>query len=238
MKLIKTAALLSLALLLCCNKPEVAPAPTSTEAITEAPPDMFVDPIEVENEQMSYHQGKMYFRHPDQDALVPAKCRVVTSRNPAEELRSLVGKLGRAPEPGEGLPIWPENPRLRDAFVAENGLAVLDFSQDYLRKVNVGATGEAYMVSSLLQAVFANFPKIEKVHILIQGEVAETFLGHIDIEFPLTRKHIRFRVIEDAPATLAPSPTVTVPTPTPATGTAPAPAPAQPAPQTTPPPGP
>jgi hypothetical protein len=116
-------------------------------------------------------------------------------------------------------------------------LAVLDFSADYLSKVNVGATGEAYMVSSLLQAVFTNFPKIEKVHILIQGEVAETFLGHIDIELPLTRKHIRFRVIDEAPATTT-GPTVTIPAVTPAVGTPVGSGPSQPVPQPAPPPGP
>lgn len=242
MKPIHALALFALCFLFCCGKPQAPPATAPTQEITEAPAELFSEPVEIESSQHTYHQGTLYFRAPNDEALVPASCRVLTSQNPAEELRSLVGKLGRAPEAGEGLPIWPDAPRLRDAFITDK-LAVLDFPQEYLNKLNVGATAEAYMVSSLLQAVFTHFPKIERVHILVQGEVAETFLGHIDIEFPLTRKHVRMRVIQAQPATLtpaqAPEPSPAPPAaPTPTPGTTPVDASTPPTPQPTPPPGP
>ncbi len=237
MKPFQHLACLPLVLLICCGKPPAPPAAAPTQEITEAPGELFSEPVEVESAEHTYHAGTFYYRHPSEDALVPASCRVLTSVNPAEELRSLIGKLGRAPETGEGLPIWPTNPRLRDAFIT-GPLAVLDFSADYLGKLNVGATDEAYMVSSLLQAVFTNFPKVEKVHILIQGDVAETFLGHIDIEFPLTRKSVRYRVIQAQPATLTPV-QVPAPAPDPSPASTPGPvateAPPQPAAQPPPP---
>lgn len=200
--------LLSL-LLLSCQKP-LPPAPaTPPEVLAEAPSETFSEVLE-EPAAQSYHKGTFYYRAPEMDALVPATCSILNSKNAAEEIRSLVGKLGRAPDEGEGLPIWSEQPKVRDVFTTKDGLVVIDFSKDFLERISTGATGESYMISSLLQAVFFNFPAFNRVHILVQGEVSESFLGHIDIEFPLTRKNIRYPVV--AALTIPdPSPTPSAP---------------------------
>lgn len=68
----------------------------------------------------------------------------------------------------------------------EGNLALVDFSGHIKTKHWGGSTAELLTVYSIVNAVTANFKKIEKVQILIEGERFATLAGHVKIDRPIT----------------------------------------------------
>ena len=92
----------------------------------------------------------------------------------------------------EGLqPVLPAKTTVRQ-LVIENGLAVVDLSQEAVR-IDRGSWGEALVVWSLVNTL-TKFPEVEAVRILIEGQPVETLAGHFDLSRPLRRNE---QVIRD-----------------------------------------
>lgn len=68
----------------------------------------------------------------------------------------------------------------------EDGLAVADFSQELVTDFNGGALLESYLVKAIVNTL-TQFPQIQEVQILVEGEVVESIGGHILISKPLKR---------------------------------------------------
>ena len=81
-------------------------------------------------------------------------------------------------------PALPAGFGLRQLFLGRNGVVYVDFS------VSPSATVPDIMTERLhlwswINSFCINFPEIQSVKILIEGEEADTFWGHIDITSPL-----------------------------------------------------
>ena len=76
------------------------------------------------------------------------------------------------------------------------GVCTVDFSGEILQ-VNVGAGGEAAVLSSIV-ATLGQFPDVNAVRILVEGQPMETLAGHIDITGPLSTENLPvFQVLGD-----------------------------------------
>lgn len=76
------------------------------------------------------------------------------------------------------------------------GVCTVDFSAEILQ-VNVGSGGEATVLSSIV-ATLGQFPGVESVRILVEGQPMETLAGHVDITGPLSDSNIPvFQVMDD-----------------------------------------
>ncbi len=78
-------------------------------------------------------------------------------------------------------------PQGTTAKVSQSGdLVTVDFSRE-IRNVNVGSSGEALLINSLLACLFET-PTIQRVQILIDGKQTDSLAGHVEIAKPLARR--------------------------------------------------
>ena len=77
----------------------------------------------------------------------------------------------------------PEDSVIRAAYLLPAGLAVVDVGGPTLDSGwNTGSHGELIAVYSLVQTVVSNFPSVQRVRIVVNGQPAQTLAGHIEID--------------------------------------------------------
>mgnify|MGYP000315471142 CR=1 FL=1 len=116
--------------------------------------------------------------------LVPEKRTV----NKVEGLpKAALEELIRGPRPGSGLEkLIPEGTKLRN-FKVRDGIAYADFSGEIRSRFPGGSRREELLVYSIVNTL-TQFPEIQKVQFLIEGEKADTIGGHMGINEPLARE--------------------------------------------------
>ena len=140
----------------------------------------------------------VYYRHPLIQAMLPRAKTIFRHMDAAGRIKQVIDQLSLAPADGYGLPIWPANTHVREIYLLTDSTVVVDLSADFLGNIYVGAAREELMVYSLVNSILDNFDSYQNVYLLIDGEVQETLLGHIDIERPLHRNKVN-SVIPDEP---------------------------------------
>lgn len=84
-----------------------------------------------------------------------------------------------------GLHPLPEATRLLDVFFDGDGELVLNFSDDLRTDHPGGSEAELATVRCLVGTLATNFPAIDRVRILVDGENVPTLAGHADLGGPL-----------------------------------------------------
>ncbi len=93
--------------------------------------------------------------------------------------------LLNGPMPQEELaPSVPPGTRLINLKIA-NDLATANFSEEIRTQFIGGAQLESHLVSAIVKTL-TQFPYIQEVQILINGEIVESIAGHIVIDNPLS----------------------------------------------------
>jgi spore germination protein GerM len=67
----------------------------------------------------------------------------------------------------------------------EGGTAVVDLSREVVTNHPGGSSGEIQTVYSIINTIALNFAGVREVQILVEGSVAKTLAGHLDITMPL-----------------------------------------------------
>lgn len=100
--------------------------------------------------------------------------------------RATLQELVKGPSAGSGLlPTLPAGTTLRDIKI-QDGLATVDFSKELKSGHKGGSAGETVAVYSIVNTL-SQFPTVQKVQILIDGQKVETLAGHMDLSSPLER---------------------------------------------------
>ncbi len=95
-----------------------------------------------------------------------------TTRSRAEELVGrIVAESGAVPEGVEVL----------DVFVSSRGVAVVNFTLDFVAAHPGGLLAEELTVYSLSHSLVESFPAIAEVRFLVDGRETETLAGHLDL---------------------------------------------------------
>jgi germination protein M len=119
----------------------------------------------------------IYFGSPDGTSLIAEHRTVPSSDNVSDNIRTVIEALISGPHEG-AVATLPASVRVRGVFLFEK-TAVIDFSKELVDDFSGGTTAEFMLISSLVQTVCANFPEVESVRILVEGEEAETIGGHL-----------------------------------------------------------
>lgn len=97
-----------------------------------------------------------------------------------------IEELIQGPTAGSDLkPVLPEGTQLLGLEV-KNGTAEVNFNNAFMRNMNVGSQLEDVILSAVVNTL-TEFPEIEQVQFLIEGEVVESIGGHIETSKPLAR---------------------------------------------------
>jgi len=124
----------------------------------------------------------LYFSDQNGDYLIAEKREVPLVPGLA---RATVQELIKGPE-GKGLSgTIPEGTKLLDINI-ENGLCTVDLSKEFRDNHWGGSSGEILTVYSLVNTL-TQFPTVEKVEILVEGQKIDTLAGHMDLSAPVSR---------------------------------------------------
>ena len=80
---------------------------------------------------------------------------------------------------------FPKKAKLLQVTVSGK-VAKVDFSRELQKNFVGGSTGEEMLVGSVVNTL-TEFPEIQKVQILVDGQEVETLSGHMDLSQPLPR---------------------------------------------------
>lgn len=114
--------------------------------------------IKVENITINCKEGNQYFKLVD-------------------------SSLRQIPEGIENSTTLIDNSIIVNSIYVENGTAYVDLSKE---NMSGGSMAEAYVISQIVESLISSFEEIEKVQFLIDGENAESLMGHFDISTPFT----------------------------------------------------
>ncbi len=117
------------------------------------------------------------------DNLLHPEEREIPASTSGDEARALVEELIRGSKTGL-LSVLPENTRVRQVFITDDGTAYVDLSRQVLQASYYGSSGEMAAVYSIVNSLAYNFKNIKRVSLLIEGSERETLGGHVDLSRP------------------------------------------------------
>ena len=130
---------------------------------------------------------KLYFHRPG--AIDPARGFLIAEDreiaaidDPALRARQIIGELFRGRSNGAGS--FPEQARLRQFYLLEDGTAVVDLSQETAAGLRPGITSELAVIYSITRSLRENLEEVEQVLFLVDGQSQSTLGGHVSIADP------------------------------------------------------
>ncbi|MCQ2560205.1 MAG: GerMN domain-containing protein, partial [Clostridia bacterium] len=126
---------------------------------------------------------KIYFSDDQEMYLVAEDLTLTDGNSPEAAAKEVIAALIKGPNNTALLPTLPQGTKL-SAVQVENGLATVNFSADLRDKHSKGSDGENMTVYSIVNSL-TELEGIDRVQILVDGEVIESLAGHIDLREPL-----------------------------------------------------
>lgn len=99
-------------------------------------------------------------------------------------IRRLVEELVKGPT-SKASSVFPPSTRVQDVFWDPNGELTVIFSESLRSEHPGGSRAETATIESLLGSVELNFPEVQRLRVLIEGEVVASLAGHVDLSRPL-----------------------------------------------------
>ena len=92
-------------------------------------------------------------------------------------LRTLLALYAEHPSPH---PI-KEDADIKNVFLVNGDLCVVDLNSAFVAGHRSGILVEEYTLASMVETIAANFPRVQKVKFLVEGQERETLAGHADL---------------------------------------------------------
>lgn len=124
----------------------------------------------------------LYFSDSQAMYLVPEKRKI--SQTPSLARQAVI-ELIKGPESSELYPTIPGGTQVNEVYIVDD-IVYIDLSEEILKNHPGGSRGELMTVYSIVNTL-TEIPPIKGVQILVEGNEAESLVGHIDISMPLLR---------------------------------------------------
>lgn len=126
----------------------------------------------------------LYFADPSGKGLVSERREIPKVEGIA---RATIEELIKGPSKQSGLlPTIPKGTGLLDINVRPDGLCIVNFSQEFVANHTKGSLSEALTVYSVVNTL-TQFPTVQKVKFLVDGQERDTLAGHLDISTAMAR---------------------------------------------------
>jgi germination protein M len=149
-------------------------------------PTQFLSPSQGESESEEQKEPTIIvlFFPSEHDSLLHREEReIIPESSLAEQAKRIILELLNGSQQGYLSPIPPET-RLRELYIAKDGVAYVDFSREIMDKHLSGSSAEMTTIYSVVNSLSYNLKPIKKVFILIDGGEKKTLGGHIDLASP------------------------------------------------------
>ena len=171
-------ALLLVVLAGCSGKPAAPEAKGDGPAPAEAPETEKDDPLPKTT-------ITLYFPSATEDGLVQETREILDTARPAERGTQVLVELLAGPQSADALPAVPQGTTLRQLWIAKDGIAWADFSDEISTGLTGGSADELLTVYAIVDSLAASVPQIKRVGLLVGGRERDTLAGHVDIRRPL-----------------------------------------------------
>ena len=128
----------------------------------------------------------LYFMDPIDDKLMAEERTIPKVTGIA---RATMEELIRGPVGSELNCALPVTTKLLDINVRDDGLAIVDFSEDLINDLPVSAEAEELAVYSIVNTL-TQFPTVQEVEMRIEGRKVDTLLGYVNLDENLKRNAI------------------------------------------------
>jgi spore germination protein GerM len=122
----------------------------------------------------------LFFVADDDDLLHKETREIAAGPTDADEAERALAELIKGSEKGFLSPLPPQT-RVRQVFIARDGLATVDFSRDIAEGFTYGSTSELAAVYAVVNTLVYNFKPVKKVVLIVEGAERETLGGHVDL---------------------------------------------------------
>jgi spore germination protein GerM len=122
----------------------------------------------------------LFFIADDDDFLHKETREIPAGPTEADEAERALAELIKGSDKGLISPLPPQT-RVRQVFIAKDGLATVDFSRDIAEKFSYGSSSELAAVYAVVNTLVYNFKPVKKVVLLVEGAEKETLGGHVDL---------------------------------------------------------
>jgi hypothetical protein len=134
----------------------------------------------LQSKKGSSQTATLYFPSLEQGTLVPESCSITWAEADVDRVRQVVLALAEGSHQGLRR-VLPASTSVRAVFLAPDGTAYLDLSNDVLSEFPPGIETESLAIYSLVNSIAMNIPSVRRVKFLIQGQEVETLDGHADL---------------------------------------------------------
>lgn len=164
--------------------PELKPETPKSTTIPELSSNPNASPT-VKNDRPEYTMSvKVYYPDDSGMRLVEVERKIFVD-DKTDKYTAAVEVLLEDPKEENLTKIFPKNAGIRSVTVAD-GLATVDLDGNITKNFVGGSTGEEFLVGSVVNTL-TNFPEVQRVKFLVDGQEIETLSGHMDLSTPLER---------------------------------------------------
>ncbi len=129
---------------------------------------------------------KVFFPETSGDVLLTTEDQTIfKSTELANRARQILQKLQEGPHSEALSPALPQDTKVGDLFISEQGTAFIDFSNAISTNHPGGVMNEMATIYSIVDSLTYNLPEIKQVKILVGGVEKETLAGHCLLLLPL-----------------------------------------------------
>jgi len=125
----------------------------------------------------------LYFVSDDGQAL-EAEIRSIVSQQGLA--RATINELIAGPVSTDLSPTLPASTILEDINITDSGLCIVDFSSELIEDHPGGSLAEQMTIYSIVNTL-TQFPSVDKVQILVGGQIVDTIAGHSQITSAMSR---------------------------------------------------
>ncbi len=122
--------------------------------------------------------------------LVEERREIAVGEDRATRARRVLEELARGPLEG-GVRTLPSGTRILSVYFDDTGGVYVNFSAELTTQHPGGSTGELFTIRSVVRTLALNFPDVEAVQFLVEGEEIESIAGHIDAAVPFDVEQYR-----------------------------------------------
>ena len=127
----------------------------------------------------------LYFPERSEDKVLPESRSITWAEADVDRVRQIVLALAEGSHQGYDR-VMPSTTTVRAVFLAKDGTAYVDLSNDLLSDFEPGIESETLAICSMVNSITANIPSVKRVQFLIQGQEVETLDGHADLTSAFT----------------------------------------------------
>jgi hypothetical protein len=128
-------------------------------------------------------QAMVFFLHSPSGKLMGVSRPLFATKSKADTAKQILNWLSEVPDESGLLAIFPSF-FLREVFFVDR-LLVVDVRSEIIAQLSGGVSLEAQAIYSIVNSLMVHFSEVDAVWLLVDGELSDSLMGHVDIEHPL-----------------------------------------------------